>query len=201
MRWGTLGEWRPRRPRGTATRRSRTTAQFITRQFPPVGMLLSASAARPALLSKSQSRCSCPASSAAEGESSIRAGGRGKGAAGRTLRRDACGADRRWRENSCSKPSATFEHHQDLFARASLSSNERNPRSRLPYQASREAFLVLVWRLGVGLVFDGLASGNHRRGACWRNSRQRRIWRVQLRDQRRRVGGPDHAGNAGAAHK
>jgi hypothetical protein len=48
-------------------------------------------------------------------------------------------------------------------ARAPASSNDGNPRSRL-LQRSIVKISVLVRRLWAGLVLDGLASGNYRRG-------------------------------------
>ena len=55
---------------------------------------------------------------------------------------------------------------------------------------------------GFHSLFEGsrLASRSMTPRACRRNTRRRRIWRVQMRDQRRRRWGPDPAGNVGAAH-
>ena len=98
---------------------------------------------------------------------------------------------------SCSSASARSNISHPI-TRASPSSNDSNPRSRLLYQAVAR-ISVLVRRLWASLVFDGLAGGNHRReraGATLGGG----AWRVQMRDQRRRRVGPGHTGNVGAAH-
>jgi hypothetical protein len=72
------------------------------------------------------------------------------------------GADRRWRE-LCAAARRLVRTSPDPVARAGPPSNDSNPRSRRLYQAVAK-ILVLVRRLGLCRVFDGLASGNHRRG-------------------------------------
>jgi hypothetical protein len=76
-----------------------------------------------------------------------------------------------------------------MMPRASLSSNDSNPRSRRLYQAVAK-ILVLVrrrWALAAWSMSFPTPSSSR---ACWRNSRRRQsIGHVQMRDQRRWWGG------------
>ena len=84
-------------------------------------------------------------------------------------------------------------------ARASLSSNDRNPWSRLLYQAIAK-ILVLVRRLWAGLVVDELPGGNHRRGRAGATPGGGAYGAYRCATNGGGGWGPGHTGNVGAAH-
>ena len=69
--------------------------------------------------------------------------------------------------------------------RTSLLSNDNNPVGP-PALSGRCQDFSPVLRLGIGLVFDELRTGNHRRARAAATSGGGALWRVLMRDQRRR---------------
>ena len=86
-----------------------------------------------------------------------------------------------WSRTPCTSASACSSTPTPYSA--SPSSNDGNPQSSPFYQAVSKVS-VLVRRGCANLVVDNSRASSSR--TCWRDSLWRRIWRVEMRDQRRR---------------